>query len=254
MASAELKKLVEKADKLAFEKELGRKTTNVIEHPKADTLTITEEITRYAGDIEIVQRFYRHVADISKIDLNVEDEINYLKSQATYRALGMKWPGDDISTGGRIDAPEVVAPSEPAEVEAVESEEKPKAKAKGKSKAKAKGKATAKAETAEGSEVPLEEKPAKAKKPAKAVFNYENPSHVRFVGELVRAVLGGDWKKNPDNQNAVKDLIYNVLHGKVHVAEKDSAKPLDSFTKTVQDFLTERLDLAGDDADVMASI
>jgi len=280
----EFKKAVTAADKLAFEKGIGRTTLNVVEHPKANTLTIVEELTRFADGHEIKQRFYNHI-DLSVGKVNVNSEVDYLKTISTFRFLGQDVPViSDLKRfvlAGRVnDDPEGVALAEvPKEqpkaeptpepevakvLEMPKKEEEPKVEAKEEPKPKTRMR---KAKAKEEPKVEVKEEPKeveakdvepvaevetpkpKAKKSKNIVFDRLVAAHVRHAAICIKEVLGTGWKEDTANTDAVKDMIYNVLHNRQEILEPEGTEPLPEFNKTIRDFLTKRLDLAGSELD-----
>ena len=231
---------VAKADSLAYKKGLSRVTMTIVEHPKQNTLTIVEKIAYFKDSHEIENKFYSHIK-LDKGKVNVNREVDYLKTMATYRTIGEKTPeiedldklgilSDLICRGSvKTDLPT------PEEEEGGESEGTP-------------------IETSESKEVevakPKGKKRGRKPKSKKVKFDKNITSHLRYVADIARKVLGANWKEEQENKDAVKDLIYNNLHQKADVLEGDSDEVLPEFTEFVIEFINKKLDLTGEDDDI----
>lgn len=124
---------VQQADKLAYKNCVGRVTLNIVEHPKTGKIHIVEELSRFdKHGREIKQRFQSHV-DMAGGKVNVDAEVDYLKTKATFRFLGEAIPAiEDLGkycvVTGRV-VPEAVAKevvkSANLDTEEAKEEEKP---------------------------------------------------------------------------------------------------------------------------------
>jgi hypothetical protein len=266
----EFKKAVTAADKLAFEKGIGRTTLNVVEHPKANTLTIVEELTRFAEGHEIKQRFYNHI-DLSVGKVNVNSEVDYLKTISTFRFLGQDVPAitdlkkfvlagrvNDDPEGAEVapvlEEPKAEEPKKAVEPEGATVLEMPKKEEEAKEEVKpktrrrkAKAKVEPKAEVKEESKAEVKE--PKPKKSKNIIFDREVSGHVREAALCIKEVLGSGWKEDKANTDAVKDMIFNVLHNRAEICQPESTESLPEFKELIRDFLTKRLDLAGAELD-----
>lgn len=253
------KKAITAADKLAFEKSIGRTTLNVLEHPKSNTLTIVEELSRFAEGHEIKQRFYNHI-DLSIGKANVNSEVDYLKTISTYRFLGKDVPTiQDLSKYvlvGRVnDSESVEAIAAPKPKPEPTPEPKPEpvkeaAETPVEAAPEAKVLEMPKKEDEPKAEKPKIKKRGRPKKLANVQFDRNISPHVRAAAICIKEVLGAGWKEDKTNTDAVKDMIHNTLHKRADIYEPEGSEPLDSFKESIRSFLTKRLDLAGDDLDV----
>ena len=265
------KEVVHTADKLAFDNQIGRVTLNIVEHPKTHKVHIVEELCRYdTQGREIKQRFQTHI-DLNLGKINVDAEVDYLKTKATYRFLGREVPAiEDLCEYCLL--PSEVSKAEVAQVHPIKKETAlpnvPIEKETTEATPAVKASEVKKNEIEETKEDKPEsvantteaKKPAEKKKPRKQVRKPKTVKNIKFdravqlhlatLGKIVREELGEDWKQNSTYTSVVKDLLLNHLHQKFDLFGKDEDKPLPEFDKFVRDKLlalkkTEDRGLAG---------